>query len=144
MNHMELLRTLEWGMQRIEADDSTSNYCPSCGASESDGHGDGCELQASLAQTRQEREMIKVKHTPGTWHSHGTAVWSGAKLVAVVYGDDPNCKPDGRMKANAHLIAAAPELLNALTVLADVAERKGIPCDAARAAIAKATGEQPK
>jgi hypothetical protein len=32
-------------------------------------------------------------------------------------------------------------LLNALKVLADVAERKGIPCDAARAALAKATGE---
>jgi hypothetical protein len=42
--------------------------------------------------------------------------------------------------ANARLIAAAPELLNALKVLADVAERKGIPCDAAHAAIAKATG----
>jgi hypothetical protein len=44
-------------------------------------------------------------------------------------------------EADARLIAAAPDLLNALKVLADVAERKGIPCDAARAAIAKATGE---
>jgi len=42
--------------------------------------------------------------------------------------------------ANARLIAAAPDLLNALSVLAAVAESRGIPCDAARAAIAKATG----
>lgn len=41
--------------------------------------------------------------------------------------------------ANARLIAAAPDLLNALTVLADAAESFGIPCDAARAAIVKAT-----
>jgi hypothetical protein len=88
--------------------------------------------------------MTDTKHTPGTWHSNVTAIWSGEKIIAVAYGDDPDCKPDGRMKANARLIAAAPDLLNALTVLADVAERKGIPCDAARAAIAKATGEQPK
>jgi hypothetical protein len=43
--------------------------------------------------------------------------------------------------ANAKLIAAAPTLLNALKVLADVAERQGIPCDAARAAINYATEE---
>jgi hypothetical protein len=42
--------------------------------------------------------------------------------------------------ANARLIAAAPDLLNALKVLADAAESLGIPCDAARASIAKATG----
>jgi hypothetical protein len=43
--------------------------------------------------------------------------------------------------ANAKLIAAAPTLLNALKVLTDVAERQGIPCDAARAAINYATEE---
>jgi len=41
---------------------------------------------------------------------------------------------------DARLIAAAPDLLNALTGLADAAEKRGIPCDAARAAILKATG----
>jgi hypothetical protein len=39
------------------------------------------------------------------------------------------------------LLRVNADLLNALKVLADVAERKGIPCDAARAALAKATGE---
>lgn len=41
------------------------------------------------------------------------------------------------------LMAAAPDLLNALTVLADAAEAKGIPCDAARTAIARALGLAP-
>ncbi len=41
------------------------------------------------------------------------------------------------------LMAAAPDLLNALTVLADAAEAKGLTCDAARAAIAKALGLTP-
>lgn len=44
-------------------------------------------------------------------------------------------------KANANLIAAAPDLLNALDALATAADSLGIPCDAARAAIAKARGE---
>jgi len=44
-------------------------------------------------------------------------------------------------EANARLIAAAPDLLNALTVFADACERMGIPVDAAKAAIAKARGE---
>lgn len=48
---------------------------------------------------------------------------------------------NGSLHPDARLIAAAPDLLNALAVLADVAEARGIPCDAARAAIAKATGE---
>jgi hypothetical protein len=42
--------------------------------------------------------------------------------------------------ANARLIAAAPDLLNALTVLADAAEAFGIPVEAARASITRATG----
>ena len=43
--------------------------------------------------------------------------------------------------ANANLIAAAPDLYNALSTLADAWERKSLPCDAARAALAKARGE---
>jgi hypothetical protein len=42
---------------------------------------------------------------------------------------------------NAHLIAAAPDLYNALETLAQAWESKGLPCDAARAALAKARGE---
>ena len=42
--------------------------------------------------------------------------------------------------ANGQLIAASPDLFNALTVLADACESMGIPVDAARAALAKAEG----
>lgn len=44
-------------------------------------------------------------------------------------------------KANARLIAAAPELLEALEGVVRVADRKTIEFDAAHAAIAKAKGE---
>jgi hypothetical protein len=58
----------------------------------------------------------------GSEHSH----WGGNLLTVE--------------EADAKLIAAAPDLLEALMALADVAERKGIPCDAARAVISKAEG----
>lgn len=51
--------------------------------------------------------------------------------------------PHEEAVAVARLFEAAPDLLNALTVLADAAEARGIPCDAARAAISKALGDQP-
>ena len=44
-------------------------------------------------------------------------------------------------KYDGYLIAAAPDLYNALSVLADVAEQRGIPVDAARSALKKARGE---
>jgi hypothetical protein len=55
---------------------------------------------------------MKTKHTQGEWETQGTAVFSNNKLVA-------NCVSDGihfteEDKANAKLIAAAPELLEAL------------------------------
>ena len=97
-------------------------------------------------------------HTPGPWAigkgygRHGVDVVGddGNRAVAGVIGvwKDTHDR-DGRFTgikkvpegcANLQLIAAAPDLLNALTVLADAAEARGIPCDAARAAIAKATG----
>ena len=58
-------------------------------------------------------QKTEQKHTPGPWTHNTTSVWADQKMVAAVYGDDPNCKPDERMKANARLIAAAPELLEA-------------------------------
>ena len=74
------------------------------------------------------------KHTLGPWEVHPLA-------PLAVHQPEYECWIP-QSKADAQLIAAAPDLLNALKVLADVAERKGIPCDAAHAAIAKATGEQ--
>lgn len=67
-----------------------------------------------------------------TVHASGEGNWR-------ITGDNPKF---AEAVANARLIAAAPGLLNALMTLTDVAEDRGIPCDAARAAIAKATGEQ--
>lgn len=94
-------------------------------------------------------------HTPGPWFVREYSVdgWDGATYQCCdIEGWDhnrivanlpdykhPNCD-DGNCEANARLIAEAPSLLNALTVLADAAEARGIPCDAARATIARATG----
>jgi hypothetical protein len=99
------------------------------------------------------------KHTPGPWQWDGNvceydpeneapwlvsdayAVGGETSLSGVVLKGTINCQTE----ANARLIAAAPELLAALELfIADVqpwtdSERKSI----ARAAIAKATGEQP-
>jgi len=92
------------------------------------------------------------KHTPGPWeiegHYHFGYRWiSGpehSQLAQVVwcmeYEDrSPSCE------ANAHLIAAAPELLEALENLLKVHEGEGgtqhHAGDMARAAIAKAKGE---
>lgn len=45
-------------------------------------------------------------------------------------------------EANAHLIAAAPELLTALKAVVSVADRNTVEFDLARAAIAKAEGRE--
>lgn len=108
-----------------------------------------------------------VGHTPGPWKacngSHENScicglVWSKCsdKLVAIVATQ--RCKvdehdwaspPDAESQANARLIAAAPDLLDALTKLMLVVEsqqwgqpwsgRPHVEADAASAAIAKAT-----
>jgi hypothetical protein len=95
--------------------------------------------------------------TPGPWSANTTAVWSGDKIVASVYGDDPDCHPDERMVANASLIAAAPdhhavalELDRLMLVIESAVRWQDKSNHAAvlamlkanRAAIRKATGEQ--
>lgn len=103
------------------------------------------------------------KHTPGPWvvgstTNHGQCVyidapkgdaglcyssWSG---IACAYGSDDD-KEAGReiAAANAHLIAAAPELLEALEYCLDcLGDEFALPADCqnnARAAIAKARSE---
>ena len=82
------------------------------------------------------------KHTEGPWkHSTTYSVYGQNKMVASVYGDDPECKPDDRLKANATLIAAAPELLEALEEVIAISDRKHDVWDKAKQAIAKAKGE---
>ena len=94
-----------------------------------------------------------TEHTPGPWeieeHYHFGYRWiSGpehSQLAQVVwcmeYEDrSPSCE------ANAHLIAAAPELLDALCYLLEASSGQGpheqwlAAMDQARAAIEKATG----
>lgn len=101
------------------------------------------------------------KHTPGSWTLWGRAdpsqvIASESGFVAQTVG--------GNDEANARLIAAAPELLQALTAVVEAIEKGDLDdlmccngrdcgCRAAtnsdllvhdlRALIAKATGEQP-
>ena len=100
----------------------------------------------------------KTKHTPGPWETkpeecdkpyiriRGTRLGSRYKVanaITPVY-DGVGAREAEETRANARLIAAAPELLEALQAIIN----DGLHCDVvphlhtkARAAIAKATGE---
>lgn len=102
---------------------------------------------------------MTTKHTPGPWlfrtaptsaglcHIVSAADWRGA----FIYGDGIRIGVDDalpkaqELAANARLIAAAPDLLEALDVLLRryviAIGNEGIECYQARAAIARATGE---
>lgn len=93
-----------------------------------------------------------MNHTTGPWHiwrdrNDNSLNVSGSRddgypFVCMIARDgDPRELGHDTKEADARLISAAPDLLNALAVLADVAEARGIPVDAARAAIAKAVAE---
>ena len=94
--------------------------------------------------------MEKVKHTPVPWVIDGSAtsldIFSSdaAVLVAVVRRSLLSSHLDQTARANARLIAAAPELLEALQDYVDfrsnVKDVPGSILEKARAAIAKATG----
>lgn len=85
-------------------------------------------------------------HTPGPWkierasdpgpfHFH-YLVDATDKIVASTWAPPS----ESESEANARLIAAAPDLLEALRGVVRVADRKTDEFDAAHAAIAKATG----
>jgi hypothetical protein len=95
------------------------------------------------------------KYTKGPWHigagngegsvfadtgrtrleQGGTTLYS---ICSVTLGWN-----DAEDAANARLIAAAPELLEALKDAIEIIEGTGLDASIQRAAIAKATGEQP-
>jgi len=78
-------------------------------------------------------------HTPGPWElSYLTVKTDDGFYVADC--DKSLLIPPAQMLANARLIAAAPDLLEALEMCVKVAGRKTVEFDAARAAIAKAKG----
>ena len=95
--------------------------------------------------------MSQQKHTPGPWHIDfddcEADIHSGFGMVAKTMGHGKEQDDEGR--ANARLIAAAPELLEALEALVNDfgrdgygVEFKGGECcviDMARAVIAKTT-----
>jgi hypothetical protein len=108
---------------------------------------------------------MKAKHTPGPWTlTADGAGWyiecsperghSVAYIRAEIGEEDPDTSDDEK-EANARLIAAAPELLEALIALLGVApskapgaglivgaeEKHANALQAARAAIKKATGD---
>ena len=102
---------------------------------------------------------MTTKHTPGPWFTWEGGVYAGRPKVknrGELRGYDAKiCEMDDMdgtarsRKANAKLIAAAPDLLEALRSAVNDADAWGLAddeCDwlpIARAAIARATGEQP-
>ena len=99
----------------------------------------------------------KAAHTPAPWRIEWNTAQGGeghyitdindmgeiSRIAAVLFHDDT----DGETRANARLIAAAPELLAALKDVLRIAQAAsvGVPgnsprLDRARAAIAKAEG----
>lgn len=103
--------------------------------------------------------MSEAKHTPGPWtvfeHSWSdTSIWTHDSTVATLSikdeaTEDTQAGLEARMAANARLIAAAPDLLEALREVLKEAiddyyaekDPDGV-LDAAYAAIAKATGKE--
>ena len=98
------------------------------------------------------------KHTPGPWTITGVSQETGSLSVGtdtprIVIAVVPNAASAGAIIlgrapdtqwANAHLIAAAPEMLEALKAIAEATHRRQLPItseinDLAMAAIAKAT-----
>lgn len=83
-------------------------------------------------------------HTPGPWAA--APIGSGRWAITVSQMRNEDVGAAGFGKADAHLIAAAPELLYALEALLAVTDEYDLPLSdperiAARAAIAKARGE---
>ena len=83
-------------------------------------------------------EIKEVKHTPGPWEACGKAVHAETGREIVFGGHNTRSGSDEEQRANARLIAAAPELLEALKVAVSQASWTGIT--QAHAAIAKAEG----
>lgn len=98
------------------------------------------------------------KHTEGPWEFHAKEYHDGNKTFWVGNGEYVvfDCSPYGPKEmvfppnlANARLICAAPDMLEALEAIVEYADEPAlcddpkVLVDLARAAIAKAKGEQP-
>jgi hypothetical protein len=94
---------------------------------------------------------MEMKHTPGPWEidwyicrEGDEELWRVPRSIGPAMVDHNHWARDhiNVDKADAYLIAAAPELLEALKGVLRVADRATDEFDAARAAVAKATGGQ--
>ena len=97
---------------------------------------------------------MTANHTPGPWAHHNTPtpfiyVNAGGLPICQIYTSTAHGQSMGEQFANARLIAAAPELLEALQKMLPELRGLSIVSDTAaemlreaEAAIAKATGEQ--
>ena len=93
------------------------------------------------------------KHTPGPWITEQSSrtdiyiisqsVEARNKWVATACNHEfhPTEEENRRNQYNARLIAAAPDLLEALKDAVEIIEGTGLDASVQRAAIAKATGE---
>lgn len=93
---------------------------------------------------------MSAKHTPGPWELRSDDMGGLSSLIYPVGSESPTASVTGYYSSrrqtlpNARLIAAAPELLEALTdalCALEVADKQYVyVIDKARAAIAKVTG----
>ena len=95
---------------------------------------------------------MEIKHTPGPWFITGSMTKYveariPGRMIQEVAACGPTAADDGygeQQMANARLIAAAPELLDALEEVVqwlELGDHEGQMHSKARAAIAKAKGE---
>lgn len=85
-------------------------------------------------------KTIDTAHTPGPWFVHANQVYSehNGQTVAVF----PGVRSDEPVSANAHLIAAAPDLLEAVELYLELSpDQPANLSKLARAAIKKARGQ---
>jgi hypothetical protein len=89
--------------------------------------------------------MSDTKWTKGPWSVHhrmrDCVTFEGRHGTENLFLENVDGYYACQSTDDAHLIAAAPDLYNALATLADAAESRGIPVNAARAALAKARSE---
>ena len=88
---------------------------------------------------------MNTQHTPGPWEVRKGEPWVIAKaygdMKSVVHLNLPVDQSENQ-KADARLIAAAPDLLEALYQIRDLPEDSRIHYKVAQRAINKATGDQ--
>jgi hypothetical protein len=97
------------------------------------------------ADTKHETKQ-NASHTPGPWHFDGESIYSDAAEVIVSRPQYVGGANHNERTANARLIAAAPELLEALEALLDPSLSSDNPVELeavfakARAAVSEAKG----